>query len=225
MRQLCLPCSMVPFFESSFLAFLFGTFWKGENSTIAGNSLPEMIKQLYQDIWLTKISTNLTVYLGFAMLKCLPASSCGQQQPRSACPSAQSDQGLHCLLIFGCYRMFERRAKAWMILCTHAGWSESVHFVHVRRHHFTWCGPFRITAFTLHTTKTLYNTTAAGLRGSVGYSSDWWSGGCGFNPCRVRQHSFVEIDHEIFSMLILSLLLIQEEYLSVSGKRLHTNTG
>ena len=37
------------------------------------------------------------------------------------------------------YRMYEWRAKAWVILCTCAGWSESVHFVHVRRHVFTWC--------------------------------------------------------------------------------------
>ena len=29
--------------------------------------------------------------------------------------------------------------------------------------------------------------------------SDWRPGGRGFNPRRGRQHSFVEIDHEIFS--------------------------
>ena len=40
--------------------------------------------------------------------------------------------------------------------------------------------------------------------------SDWRPGGRGFNPRRGRQHSFVEIDHEIFSTVILSLLLIQE---------------
>ena len=34
-----------------------------------------------------------------------------------------------------------------------------------------------------------------------------------------RQHSFVEIDHEIFSTVILTLLLTQEGQLSVSGKR------
>ena len=56
----------------------------------------------------------------------------------------------------------------------------------------------------------------AGLGGSVG------PGGRGFNPCRGRQHSFVEIDHEIFSMVILSLPLIQEGQLSVSGKRMCT---
>ena len=54
--------------------------------------------------------------------------------------------------------------------------------------------------------------------------SDWRPGGRGFNPCRGRQHSFVEIDHEIFSTVILSLPLIQEGQLSVSGERMH-NTG
>ena len=52
--------------------------------------------------------------------------------------------------------------------------------------------------------------------------SDWRPGGRGFNPRRVRQYSFVEIDHEIFSMVILSLLLIQEGQLSVSGERMCT---
>ena len=37
-----------------------------------------------------------------------------------------------------------------------------------------------------------------------------------------RQHSFVKFDHEIFSMVILSLLLIQEGQLSVSGERMCT---
>ena len=52
--------------------------------------------------------------------------------------------------------------------------------------------------------------------------SDWRPGGRGFDPRRGRQHSFVEIDHEIFSMVILSLPLIQEGQLSVSGKRMCT---
>ena len=39
--------------------------------------------------------------------------------------------------------------------------------------------------------------------------SDWRSGGRGFKPRRGRQHSFMEIDHEIFSAVILSLPLIQ----------------
>ena len=42
------------------------------------------------------------------------------------------------------------------------------------------------------------------------------------NPRRGRQHSFVEIDHEICSMVILSLPLIQEGQLSVSGARMCT---
>ena len=41
--------------------------------------------------------------------------------------------------------------------------------------------------------------------------SDWRPGGRGFNPRRGRQHSFIEIDHEIFS-----------GQLSVSGKRMCT---
>ena len=52
--------------------------------------------------------------------------------------------------------------------------------------------------------------------------SDWRPGGRGFNPRRGRQHSFVEIDHEIFSTAILSLPLIQEGQLSVSGERMCT---
>ena len=44
----------------------------------------------------------------------------------------------------------------------------------------------------------------------------------GFNLGRGWQHSFVEIDHEIFSTVILCLPLIQEGQLSVSGKRMCT---
>ena len=36
------------------------------------------------------------------------------------------------------------------------------------------------------------------------------------------QHSFVEFDHEIFSTVILSLPLIQDGQLSVSGQRMCT---
>ena len=62
----------------------------------------------------------------------------------------------------------------------------------------------------------------AGLGGSVGCASDWRPGGRGFDPHRGRQHSFVETDHEIFSTVILSLPLIQEGQLSVSGERMCT---
>ena len=52
--------------------------------------------------------------------------------------------------------------------------------------------------------------------------SDWKPEGRGFNTRRGRQHSFVKIDHEIFSTVILSLPLIQEGQLSVSGERMCT---
>ena len=63
----------------------------------------------------------------------------------------------------------------------------------------------------------------------------WWQSASlgGSVGCAVRlvtrrsqvqppQHSFVEIDHEIFSTVILSLPLIQEGQLSVSGERMCT---
>ena len=52
--------------------------------------------------------------------------------------------------------------------------------------------------------------------------SDWRPGGRWLNPCPGRQHSFAEIDLEIFTAVILSLLLIQEGQLSVSGRRMCT---
>ena len=52
--------------------------------------------------------------------------------------------------------------------------------------------------------------------------SDWRPGGRGFNLRRGQQHSFVEINHEVFSTVILSLPLIQEGQLSVSGERMST---
>ena len=39
----------------------------------------------------------------------------------------------------------------------------------------------------------------ASLGCSVRHTSDWWPGGCGFDPCRVWQHSsFLEIDMKYF---------------------------
>ena len=43
----------------------------------------------------------------------------------------------------------------------------------------------------------------------------------GSTPAR-WQHSFMEIDHEIYFTVIVSLPLIQEGQLSVSGKRMCT---
>ena len=67
----------------------------------------------------------------------------------------------------------------------------------------------------------IYETLPA-LVAQLNAPSNWRSGGRGFNSHRGRQHSFVEIDHEIFSMVILSLPLIQEGQLSVSGERMCT---
>ena len=52
--------------------------------------------------------------------------------------------------------------------------------------------------------------------------SEWRPENCGFKPRRGRQHSFVEIDHEIFSTVILSLPMIQDGQSSVSGERMCT---
>ena len=48
---------------------------------------------------------------------------------------------------------------------------------------------------------------------------DWRPGGREINPRQGQQHSFMEFDHEIFSTVILSLQLIQEGQLSVSGEK------
>ena len=53
----------------------------------------------------------------------------------------------------------------------------------------------------------------------------WGSGGHRYDHHWILQHSFVEIDHGIFSVVILSLSLIQERHLSVSGELMCTSTG
>ena len=67
-----------------------------------------------------------------------------------------------------------------------------------------------------------YNALKPASVAQLDAPSDWRPGGRGFNPNRSQQHSFVEIDHEIFSTVILSLPLIQEGQLSVSGERMCT---
>ena len=66
--------------------------------------------------------------------------------------------------------------------------------------------------------------TGGGLGGSVGCAVRLETRRSRVQPRRGRQHSFVETDHEIFSMVIRSLPLIQEGQLSVFGERMH-NTG
>ena len=67
-------------------------------------------------------------------------------------------------------------------------------------------------------------TSLAGLSGSVRWCLTGNQEEAG-QPLQVRQHSFMEIDHEIFFGVILSHLLIQEGQLSVSGIRMCTSTG
>ena len=50
------------------------------------------------------------------------------------------------------------------------------------------------------------------------------TGGHVFDPCQVWQHSFVEINLEIYPTVILSLPLTQEGQLSDSGERMCTST-
>ena len=59
----------------------------------------------------------------------------------------------------------------------------------------------------------------------VGWGRDAVLEGCRFDPRQGRQPCFMNIDHEIFSTVILSLQLIQEGQLSVSGERMCPNTG
>ena len=73
--------------------------------------------------------------------------------------------------------------------------------------------------------KKIPSMPSAGLDGSVGWASYRWSGGHGFDPWRVRQQSFIKIDHEILSTVILSILLIQEVQVSISCERMYTSTG
>ena len=61
----------------------------------------------------------------------------------------------------------------------------------------------------------------AGRASSFGCASAWYADGHGFDP-HIRQQFFVEIGHEIISMTILSLPLIQQGQLSVNGERICT---
>ena len=78
---------------------------------------------------------------------------------------------------------------------------------HLTNFNITWQGNLR------------WPSTKNFLGGSVGCASDWRPGGLRFDPRQGWQHSLIEIDHEIFSTVILSLPLIQEGQLSVSGER------
>ena len=51
--------------------------------------------------------------------------------------------------------------------------------------------------------------------------SNWRPGGCGFNPRQGRQPSFVEIDHEIFSTVILPSADSRRAVVSFWRKNVH----
>ena len=105
------------------------------------------------------------------------------------------------------------QADPFETLHTLLGWSEDMYIVFF----------FRILKLFFITFYCIFNLDL--LSASVALldaPSNWRPGGRGFNPRRGWQHSFVEIDHEIFSMVILSLPLIQEGQLSVSGERMCT---
>ena len=72
------------------------------------------------------------------------------------------------------------------------------------------------------TSSCLLVPTVLALVAQLDMPSDWRPGGRGVDPHRGRQHSFREIDYEIFSTVILSLPLIQEGQLSASGERMCT---
>ena len=65
-------------------------------------------------------------------------------------------------------------------------------------------------------------TYLCGLGGSVGCAVRLETRRSRVQPPPRSGHSFAEIDHEIFSTVILSLPLIQEGQLSVSGERMCT---
>ena len=64
-------------------------------------------------------------------------------------------------------------------------------------------------------------TEQTGCGSLVGCASARYADSRGFDP-QVRQHSFMEIGHEIISTAILFLALIQEGQLSVTGERICT---
>ena len=64
----------------------------------------------------------------------------------------------------------------------------------------------------------------AGHASWIGCMSAWYVDSRGFDPL-VRQHSFMKIGHEIISTTILSLPLIQEGQLSLTGKECALSTG
>ena len=62
----------------------------------------------------------------------------------------------------------------------------------------------------------------AGLHSTVGSATDCRSRGCKLESL-LGHISYVEVDHEIVSTVVLPFILIQEGHLSVSGKSMCTS--
>ena len=71
---------------------------------------------------------------------------CGQRMPRSACASAQADQGLRCPLTesLGTLESINEEQMPGRDIAHAWDDSESVHFAHAQRHIYAWRGPYRI---------------------------------------------------------------------------------
>ena len=99
----------------------------------------------------------------------------------------------------------------------------SAYMIILRNKKNMWSVPWeKVSLGHIWTVKTLCNQLMPTSVAQLDAQSDWRAGGCGFNPRRGWQHSFLEIDREIFFTVILSLSLIQEGQLSVCGERMRT---
>ena len=69
---------------------------------------------------------------------------------------------------------------------------------------------FKSISLSLQEKKGKNKSSWAGLGGLVKWASDWRPGGRGLDLHQGRQHSYMKIDHEIFSTVILSLHWFKE---------------
>ena len=80
-----------------------------------------------------------------------------------------------------------------------------------------------ICAFVCTQQNQIKNYNSAGPRRVISCESDCWSRACELCSILAQSHTFVEIDHEIFSMvIILDLWLIQDGLLSVTRESMCT---
>ena len=106
--------------------------------------------------------------------------------------AALSKTLLFCLVKTTIHKIYLLKVKTLIWLCE---WAE-------RSASFAFCTDSKtIMVFMVNVLK-MFNITAsdkmaAGLSGSVGCASDWWSGGCGFNPRQVSNILSWRFDHEI----------------------------